>query len=117
MAQHRDLVAQDQNLDALGGGAAGEQPEPAGRRDRDQIGVSQVKGRVIEAVPPLPSSTVNLLRLFGDTGMVGSGGSVCEAMSGRRGRAGALVPGGEFGRHFASVFLGAKSMTARSEVR
>jgi hypothetical protein len=26
-AQHRDFVAQDQNLDVLGGGAAGEQPD------------------------------------------------------------------------------------------
>ena len=28
-AQHSDFVAQDQNLDVLGGGAAGEQPKPA----------------------------------------------------------------------------------------
>jgi hypothetical protein len=27
--EHRDFVAQDQNLDVLGGGAAGEQPKPA----------------------------------------------------------------------------------------
>jgi hypothetical protein len=36
-AQHRDFVAQDEDLDVLGGGSAGEQPEPAEHRDRDQI--------------------------------------------------------------------------------
>jgi hypothetical protein len=37
--------------------------------------------------------------------------------SGRCGRAGDLVPGGESAGHFASVFLGAESVAARSEVR
>jgi len=36
-AQHRDFVAQDEDLDVLGSGSAGEQPEPAEHRDRDQI--------------------------------------------------------------------------------
>jgi hypothetical protein len=36
-AEHRDFVAQDEKLDVFGGGAAGEQPEPAEHRDRDQI--------------------------------------------------------------------------------
>jgi hypothetical protein len=43
-AQHRYFVAQDQNLDVLGGGAAGEQPEPAEHRDRDQIQQSKRHG-------------------------------------------------------------------------
>ena len=43
-AQHRDFVAQDQNLDVLGGGAAGEQPKPAEHRDRDQIRQSKQHG-------------------------------------------------------------------------
>jgi len=60
--------------------------------------------------------TVNLLKLSGGTGMAGSGESVCGAVLGRCGRAGDLVPGGESVGHFASVFLGAKSMAARSEV-
>jgi hypothetical protein len=30
-------VAQDENLDVFGGGAAVEQPEPVEHRDRDQI--------------------------------------------------------------------------------
>ena len=36
-AQHSDFLAQDQNLDVLGGGAAGEQLAPAEDRARDQI--------------------------------------------------------------------------------
>jgi hypothetical protein len=36
-AQHRDFMAQDQDLHILRGGTAGEQPKPAEHRDRDQI--------------------------------------------------------------------------------
>jgi hypothetical protein len=43
-AQHRDFVAQDQNLDVLGGGAAGKQPEPAEHGDRDQLQQSEQHG-------------------------------------------------------------------------
>jgi hypothetical protein len=43
-AQHRDLVAQDEDLDVLGCGAAGEQPEPAEHRDTDQIQQSKQHG-------------------------------------------------------------------------
>jgi hypothetical protein len=42
--QHRDLVAQDQDLDVLGSGAAGEQPQPAEHRDTDQIQQSKQHG-------------------------------------------------------------------------
>lgn len=40
-AQHRDFVAHDQDLYVLGDGVAGEQPEPAEHRNRDQIQQSQ----------------------------------------------------------------------------
>jgi hypothetical protein len=43
-AKHRDFVAQDQNLDVLGSGAAGEQPKPAKHRDIDQIQQSEQHG-------------------------------------------------------------------------
>jgi hypothetical protein len=35
--QHRDFVTQDEDLDILGGGAAGEQSEPAEQPEYDQI--------------------------------------------------------------------------------
>ena len=35
--QHRDFMTQDENLDILGGGAAGEQFEPAEQPECDQI--------------------------------------------------------------------------------
>jgi hypothetical protein len=37
MTQHRDFMTQDENLDILGGGAAGEQSEPAEQPECDQI--------------------------------------------------------------------------------
>ena len=36
-AQHRDFVTQNEDLDILGGGAAGEQSEPAEQPKCDQI--------------------------------------------------------------------------------
>jgi hypothetical protein len=39
--QHRDLMAQDEDLDVPGSGAAGEQPKPAEHRDTDQIQQSE----------------------------------------------------------------------------
>ena len=35
--QHRDFVTQDEDLDIFGGGAAGEQSEPAEQPECDQI--------------------------------------------------------------------------------
>jgi hypothetical protein len=43
-AKHRDFVAQDQGLDVLGPSFAGEQPEPAEHRARDQIQQSKQHG-------------------------------------------------------------------------
>ena len=45
------------------------------------------------------------------------GGRSAWPGSGHRGGAGDLVPGGESVGHFASVFLGAESVAAGSEVR
>jgi len=42
--QHRDFMAQNQYLHVLGRGAAGEQPEPAEHRHRDQIQQSEQHG-------------------------------------------------------------------------
>jgi len=39
--QHRDCVAEDQGFEVLGRGAAGEQPEPAEHRAREQIQQSE----------------------------------------------------------------------------
>jgi hypothetical protein len=39
--QHRDFVTQDEDLDILGGGAAGEQSEPAEQPACDQIQQSE----------------------------------------------------------------------------
>jgi hypothetical protein len=36
-AQHRDFMAQDQNLHVLDGATASKQPQPAKHRDTDQI--------------------------------------------------------------------------------
>jgi hypothetical protein len=44
MAQHRDVVTQDEDLDMLGRGCAGEQSEPADQPDRDQIPQSEQHG-------------------------------------------------------------------------
>jgi hypothetical protein len=43
--QHRDFVTQDEDLDILGGGAAGEQSEPAEQPERDQIQQSEQHDR------------------------------------------------------------------------
>jgi len=43
--QHRDFVTQDEDLDILGGGAAGEQSEPAEQPECDQIQQSEQHDR------------------------------------------------------------------------
>jgi hypothetical protein len=41
MAQDRNLVVQDEDLNVLGRGTVGEQPEPAEQLDREQIQQSE----------------------------------------------------------------------------
>jgi hypothetical protein len=43
-AKHGDFVAQDEDLEVLGCGVAGEQPQPAEHSDRDQVQQSEQRG-------------------------------------------------------------------------
>jgi hypothetical protein len=43
-AKHGDFVAQDEDLEVLGCGVAGEQPQPAEHCDRDQVQQSEQHG-------------------------------------------------------------------------
>lgn len=45
VAQHRDVVAQDADLEVFDGGAADGQPQPAEHGDRDQVQQSEQHGR------------------------------------------------------------------------